>query len=224
MTKLHIFDMDGTLLSGSACLDLSRHLGKLEAVNEMEEAWSRGELGHVEFYERLLPLWEGLSDEDVDEVFAAAQWVDGISEVWADIAARGELSAVISLSPDFFVRRLLRWGLGSVHAAGVEAGVRPDPALVVTPESKVEIAEALMGEHRLGETDCVAYGDSSSDIPLFRRLPLTVSVNGTESLRRVAAVAYQGSDLREAYAAGRSLLSRASSDPELAARRVGSEA
>ena len=27
MSKLHIFDMDGTLLKGSACLELSRYSG-----------------------------------------------------------------------------------------------------------------------------------------------------------------------------------------------------
>jgi hypothetical protein len=35
-----------------------------------------------------------------------------------------------------------------------------------------------------------------------------VAVNGSDKVREVAAITYEGSDLREAYAAGRTLLSR----------------
>jgi phosphoserine phosphatase len=52
----------------------------------------------------------------------------------------------------------------------------------------------------------VAYGDSSSDIPLFRLLPRTVAVNGVPSLREIAAAAYEGNDLWGAYILGRLLL------------------
>ena len=212
MSKLHIFDMDGTLLHGSACLDISRHMGHTEAVTEMEERWSAGGVGHVEFYEFLLPLWTGLTVKDVDDVFEATDWLDGVEEVWRDIARRGEHSAVITLSPQFFADRLLPWGLGSAHGAGVLAGEEPDPALVMTPESKLRVARELMEHHGVSEEDCVAYGDSASDIPLFRDLKNTVAVNGTDSLREVAAASYEGDDLRGAYEAGRRLLERSGAD------------
>ncbi|MFN8218010.1 MAG: HAD-IB family phosphatase [Solirubrobacterales bacterium] len=211
MGKLHIFDMDGTLLSGSACLELSRFLGKIEAVEEMEERWGRGELGHVEFYEHLLPLWEGLEEVHTEEVFEGIEWLEGIEEVWQDIAARGERSAVITLSPQFFGDLLTPWGVHHVFGAEVFAGAPPDPELVLTPESKVYIAVELLERYGLGDADCVAYGDSSSDIPLFEFLTNTVAVNASPRLVEVAAASYAGNDLRQAYALGRSLLSPASS-------------
>lgn len=206
MSKLHIFDMDGTLLEGSACLDISRHVGQLEAVNDIEERWSRGEVGHVAFYELCLPLWEGLSPSDVETVFQRSAWIDGIADVFTDIARRGEHSAVITLSPQFFADLLLGWGLESAHGAGVEAGVAPRPELVLTPDSKVGVALELIERHGLVAADCVAYGDSASDIPLFGHLAHTVAVNGSAAIRGAAAVCYDGQDLREAYAAGRALL------------------
>lgn len=206
MSRLHIFDMDGTLLRGSACLELSRHMGQIDAVNEIEAKWSVGNVGHVEFYELCLPLWAGMTEADVDDVFAMTDWLDGIPDVWRDIADRGENSAVITLSPQFFADRLLRWGVGSAHGAEVYAGVVPDPNLVLTPDSKVGLAQDLMTRYGVDAVDVVAYGDSSSDVPLFRELSHTVAVNGTASLREVAAVSYEGPDLREAYRAGRSLL------------------
>jgi phosphoserine phosphatase len=86
MSRLHIFDMDGTLLKGSACLELSRYLGQFEAVNAIEERWSRGEVTHLGFWEECLPLWEGLDDAGIDKTFAATLWLDSIEAVWADIA------------------------------------------------------------------------------------------------------------------------------------------
>ena len=219
MSKLHIFDMDGTLLRGSACLDISRFMGQIDAVNEIEARWSVGQVGHVEFYELCLPLWQGLTEDDIDVVFEAGGGMEGVRDVWSDIARRGEHSAVITLSPQFYADRLLDWGLGSAHGAAVHAGTQPDPVHVLTPARKVAVAEELMARHQLGEDDCVAYGDSSSDVPLFNRLVNTVSVNGTEALRRVAARSYVGPDLRGAYRAGRELLG----DPERSVRPVGGD-
>jgi len=206
MSKLHIFDMDGTLLRGSACLELSRNLGIFEAVNELEERWARGELSHMAYWEACLPLWEGMDDAVIDKTFASTSWLSGIETVWADIADRGEYSAVITQSPQFFVDRLLAWGVGSARGAHVTAGVAPDPEKVITPQDKVPIALELMKRHGVTSDECVAYGDSTSDIPLFKVLPRTVAVNGTAALREIATVAYEGDDLWGAYMLGRSLL------------------
>jgi phosphoserine phosphatase len=206
MTKLHIFDMDGTLLAGSACLELSRHAGHIDDVEAMEERWGRGEIGHVEFYELLLPLWEGLGEADIEQVFAGIAWLEGIEEVWRDIDARGERSVVITLSPQFFADKLLALGLHEAFGAEVLAGGEVLPERVLTPESKVYIATEVLERLGLGSDDTVAYGDSSSDVPLFEILDNTVSVNGSETLAEHAAVTYRGNDLREAYALGRGLL------------------
>jgi phosphoserine phosphatase len=81
----------------------------------------------------------------------------------------------------------------------------PDPKVVLTPDAKVTVAEGLMERYGVAEDECVAYGDSASDIPLFRRLRNTVAVNGTDSLKAVAAASYDGTDLRGAYRRGRAL-------------------
>jgi phosphoserine phosphatase len=206
MSKLHIFDMDGTLLKGSACLELSRHLGRLEVILELEERWSRGELSHFEYWELSLPLWEGLDDAIIDKTFAATAWLSGIEAVWADIAKRGEHSAVITQSPQFFADKLLAWGVETIRGATVLVGVAPERNMVITPEDKVPITTELMERYGVTTTDCVAYGDSLSDFPLFQFLPNTVAVNATPSLRQIAAAAYEGDDLWEAYLLGRSLL------------------
>lgn len=206
MTKLHIFDMDGTLLQGSACVHLSLHAGCIEQVNLIEEAWGRGEVGHVEFYRLCLPLWLGLTEAGIETVFETSPWVDNVARVFADIAARGEFSAVITLSPMFFVDRLRRWGVTSAHGALVYPGEPPDPAGVLTPGSKVEIAATLMQRYGLQPGDCVAYGDSASDIPLFEMLSNTVAINAAPRIEAISLRHYTGNDLWEAYRLGRCLI------------------
>jgi HAD superfamily phosphoserine phosphatase-like hydrolase len=210
---LHVFDMDGTLLAGSACLDLSARAGYLSSVEEMEEAWGRGEIGHVEFYDLLIPLWSELTHEDVDETFAKAGWIEGLRDVFADIRSRGERSAVVSLSPHFFVRRLQAWGLDYPFGAGVEIGEPVLPERVYVPETKVNVVADLLAELRLGEDRCVVYGDSSSDVPLFQRFPNSIAVNASSSLLPFANVTYEGPDLTTAYALGRALLGDEAEEP-----------
>ncbi len=205
MGKLHVFDMDGTLLDGSACVHISEHLGVLDRVNIIEEAWGRGEVGHVEFYELCLPLWTGLTDSDIEAVFERAPWIDNIPRVFQDIAGRGEHSAVITLSPQFFVERLQRWGVTTAHGAVVFGGLPPDPAQVLTPASKVDITTRLAARYGLAMTDCICYGDSASDIPLFETLHNSVSINASARIVELTAAHYIGRDLWEAYMLGRAL-------------------
>ncbi len=205
MGKLHVFDMDGTLLDGSACVHISQHMGVLDRVNIIEEAWGRGEVGHVEFYELCLPLWSGIAEVDVEAVFENAPWIDNIPQVFADIADRGEYSAVITLSPMFFAERLRRWGVTTAHGAVVTGGVQPDPASVLTPKSKVEITHALAANYGLQMSDCICYGDSASDIPLFRTLRNSVAINASKQIMELTAAHYTGRNLWDAYMLGRAL-------------------
>ena len=206
MSVLHVFDMDGTLLLGSACLEISRAYGVSAETLEIEETWARGEIADHVFWERCLPLWAGLSDEDIDRAFESAQWLAGVREVFSDIGNRGEYSVVITQSPQFFVERLQRWGAHHAHGALVEPGNSAGASRMVTRDDKLAVAQSLLERYGLDEADCVVFGDSSSDLTLFERLTNTVGVNPREHIGRLARVIYQGGDLWQAYLAGRNLI------------------
>lgn len=206
MSKLHIFDMDGTILEGSACVHLSDRLGCLKEIHIIEEAWGRGEVGHVEFYRLCLPLWKELNREIVKDVFQKSPWRKNLSKVFCDIADRGEYSAVITLSPQFFAEHLKELGVSSTHGAEIHVDRPLESEKVLTPEHKVSIAQALLQEYGIPRSQCVAYGDSASDIPLFAHLANTVAVNASDRLKQLAAANYSGDDLWEAYKLGRTLL------------------
>jgi phosphoserine phosphatase len=206
VSRLHIFDMDGTLLRGtSASLEIAREIGMVAQFQALDDALLHGEIDSYGFAERAYVLWAALTEHHVAGAFERAPWLSGIREVWADITARGEYCAVVSLSPDFFVTRLRTWGVHHARASVFPAlpfgpGAVVDPAGILLPESKVAIADELCARYGVGRADCVAYGDSRSDTALFGVVPVSVAVNGDEHVSSLATHAYTGDDLREAYA------------------------
>jgi phosphoserine phosphatase len=200
---LHVFDMDGTLLHGStAGVQIARRLGCLPDLLELEESFAVGSIDTRAFAAAIAVLWQGITTEVVLEVFRASPWIGGLPEVLADVRERGERSLVITMSPDFFAERLLDLGVDEVAASTfppLPLRDAPDPLGILTPADKVTIVDAALDRHGLSARDCVAYGDSGSDIPLFRHLPHTVAVNAAPELASLAAIQYSGADLREAY-------------------------
>ncbi|GAO07198.1 HAD-IB family phosphatase [Streptomyces lydicamycinicus] len=205
MSKLHLFDMDGTLLHGSAAaVEISRQLGLDREIGELERGFAAGLLTPVQFAQRACELWAAeLTEREVAAAFDGAPWLTGIREVWADIRARGERCAVISLSPAFFVERLLAWGADEAHGSRwpvVPIRQAVEPAGILTSAAKVRIADELCVRYGLTRADCVAYGDSLSDTELFAAVPRSVAVNADHHVSDLASYAYAGRDLREAYA------------------------
>lgn len=166
-----------------------------------------------DFAVRACALWSQLTEDHVDAAFAGAPWLAGIREVWERIRQEGERCAVISLSPDFFVGRLLRQappspagpaGRGADAAYGSRWPAVPfrepvDPSGILSAAAKVRIADELCAEFGVSRADCVAYGDSLSDAELFAAVPVSVAVNADRHVQGLASREYRGNDLREAY-------------------------
>ncbi|UCM90044.1 HAD family hydrolase [Streptomyces marincola] len=207
---LHVFDMDGTLLHGTtAGLEIARRSGTLAELVALEGRFAAGELDTRGFAAAIHALWTGLTPAVVAAAFAGAPWLSGIPEVCADIRRRGERSVVITMSPDFFARLLLPLGFDEVVASRFPEppfAAPLDPAHILTPRDKVRVVGELRARHGLSAEQCVAYGDSRSDAPLFRSLRHTVAVNADEHLAGLAALSYRGPSLTEAYAVARTLL------------------
>ncbi|MFE4574552.1 HAD family hydrolase [Streptomyces chartreusis] len=203
MARLHLFDLDGTLLRGtSAPVEISRQLGlELETV-ALDREVSTGLIGPPEYAQRVHALWADLTEVHVTAAFEGAPWMTRIREVWAEIRGQGDYCAVISLSPSFFVERLTGWGAHAAYGSRFPAVpfTEPvDPAGVLSAEAKVRIADLLCAEFGVTRAECVAYGDSGSDKALFGAVPVSVAVNADHHLAGLATHTYMGMDLWEAY-------------------------
>jgi phosphoserine phosphatase len=204
MARLHLFDMDGTLLHGSSApVEISRQLGLEAETVALDEAIGAGHISPREYARRVHTLWTELTEAHVAAAFAGAPWLSGIQEVWAEIRGSGDYCAVVSLSPLFFVERLAEWGAHATYGSRFPAlpFTEPvDPAGILSAAAKVRIADRLCAELGVERADCIAYGDSMSDKDLFAAVPLSVAVNADRHLAGVATHSYVGRDLSDAYA------------------------
>ncbi|MFJ9905370.1 HAD family hydrolase [Streptomyces sp. NPDC101152] len=203
MARLHLFDLDGTLLRGtSSPVEISRQLGLEAEAVALDTAISAGLMDPPEYATRVHALWADLTEAHVTAAFDGAPWLERIRDVWSEIRERGDYCAVVSLSPSFFVERLLDWGAHAAYGSRFPAVpfTQPvDPAGVLNAAAKVQIAIRLCQEFRVTTADCVAYGDSQSDRDLFGAVPVSVAVNADRHLSSLATHSYRGGDLWEAY-------------------------
>jgi phosphoserine phosphatase len=203
MARLHLFDLDGTLLHGSSApVEISRQLGLEAETVALDEAIGAGLIGPPEYATQVHALWTDLTEAHVAAAFAGAPWLSGIEDVWAEIRGSGDYCAVVSLSPSFFVERLTGWGAHAAYGSRFPAVpfTEPvDPAGILSAAAKIRIADRLCAEFGVERADCVAYGDSMSDRELFGVVPVSVAVNADQHLAGLATHSYVGQDLRDAY-------------------------
>ncbi|GAA3083835.1 hypothetical protein GCM10020000_82610 [Streptomyces olivoverticillatus] len=140
MSRLHVFDMDGTLLRGTtASLQIARRLDCLPALLRLEAAFTSGAVDTRAFAAEICRLWQGLTPRVVRDVFAEAPWIDGLPEVLDDIRGRGERSVVVTMSPDFFADGLRDLGVDEVVASRFPPPpfrTAPDPAGILSPSTR----------------------------------------------------------------------------------------
>ncbi|MGB8938765.1 MAG: HAD-IB family phosphatase [Streptomyces sp.] len=203
MARLHLFDLDGTLLHGTAApVEISRQLGLDAEIAELERDFVAQRIDSPQYAARVHALWADLTDAQVTAAFDGAPWLMGIRETWAEIREGGDYCAVISLSPSFFVERLLGWGAHAAHGSifpAVPFTEPVNPTGILNAAAKVKIANRLCEEFGVGRSECIAYGDSLSDVELFGAVPVSVAVNADQRLVGLATHSYVGRDLRKAY-------------------------
>jgi phosphoserine phosphatase len=198
--------MDGTLLRRtSAPVLVAAALRQDGSLAALEERFSSGAATTVEFARALHEMWGVVPTEVARSAFAAAPLLANIREVIADIHRRGERACLITMSPDYFAEQFLEFGFDGVFASRFprSPGVPLDESAILSPEDKPRLASRFCADHGLEIGGAAAYGDSLSDVFLFREVGLRVSVNGDRHLAAFADIAVEGSDLMVAYRAAR---------------------
>lgn len=63
----------------------------------------------------------------------------------------------------------------------------------------MKIADRLCEQFGVSRADCLAYGDSLSDVELFGAVPVSIAINADQHVATLATHSYVGRDLWEAY-------------------------
>lgn len=200
--RLFVFDMDGTLLPDtSGLLAVAAVLDTLREVEELEREFARGKVSTVEFTRAVYAMWGLVPSTLSRSAFESCRKMTEIREVTADISAGGGISCLITMSQDFFANHFLEYGFDYVFSSRYPAVTdgAVQEADVLVPESKPGIVRELCERYEFNFETTIAFGDSGSDVPLFRELIHTISVNASERLEKMSSVNYRGSSMMTAY-------------------------
>lgn len=210
MTTAAFFDLDGTLIPGSANIPLAKAAFRRGFVSTTDLAKDlRNGLSFLlkgatderseQVRDRILRAVQGHPAADVEALgdFFIAGLVDSITPAMRTVlqthADSGHERVVISASPTEIVSRL-------AHEAGLEHGIgttaRRDADGVYTGDlegpfcyklGKVEIMQRMAAERGYDLADCYAYSDCASDLPMLEAVGHPVVVNPEPELREIAA-------------------------------------
>ncbi|MDO0929514.1 haloacid dehalogenase-like hydrolase [Streptomyces sp. TG1A-8] len=189
-TALAVFDMDGTLLPGTtACRQIALVAEDPLVVERLEGDYRDGLIDSTEFARRALASWAHAGPGLYRRAFDACPKIGGVERTLAWLRARSVVTCLITMAPRPFAECFT--GFDHVFASSY-----PDD--ILNPEDKPEVVRRLQRRLGIDGMRTIAFGDSDSDIPLFRALTRTVAVNATPNLAAMAARRYDGDDLWEA--------------------------
>lgn len=210
MTTAAFFDLDGTLIPGSANIPLAKaafrrgFVSKTDLAKDLRNGLSFLLKGATDerseqVRDRILHAVAGRRASDVEALGQSfiTDLVASIKPAMAEVLDRhgalGHDRIVISASPTEIVARL-------AHEAGLEDGVGTTAARdaegVYTGElsgpfcykqGKVEVMATLAAERGYDLASCYAYSDSASDLPMLEAVGHPVAVNPEPELREIAA-------------------------------------
>lgn len=202
MQKLYIFDMDGTLLpKTTGLLEIAKITGHLKEVQLLEKLYLEQKANSELFSNTIFTLWKELTHEHVKEAFLKAPKIENIKQVLESIAENGHVSCLITASQDFFANHFYDYGFNYIFASEEYCldQKKLKSGKPIESKDKLRLAEQLCEKLSLPFQETVAFGDSISDVHLFKSLTHTVSVNGDHHIHDLAAHHYEGLDLLEAF-------------------------
>jgi phosphoserine phosphatase len=175
------FDMDLTLTRVVSSVFLGTELGKREEVEKLEEMVMYGKISDADFTKKLGELVKGCTVDRLWEIYRRMPVISGIEDsVWL-LKGEGFRTAIVTAGVGKFAEFMIdEYGFDYYFA---NATVEKDGAVVafappiVTPKAKADYVRGICKRHGIEPEKCIAFGDSSSDVPMLRAVGLSVAVN-----------------------------------------------
>ena len=199
--RLAIFDLDGTLKQArDPYIYLHQRLGTWEVAQAFTVQGLSGRLPYGEWLRLDASLWRGTSRTAMEAAFHDNPYLPGARETVCALKQAGVRVAVVStglsvhaelvrseLGLDWIIANELLFQDG--HATGAARERVPEGG-------KGPIVEQLQAEFAVPPADCLAVGDSASDVDMFARCRVGVAVNPSSAqVRSAAALVLDAPDL-----------------------------
>jgi len=199
--RLAIFDLDGTLKQArDPYVYLHKQLGTWEAAQAFTGQGLMGELGYEEWLRLDASLWKGVGRPTMEAVFHQIPYLPGAPQLVRRLKKAGVRVALISTGLQIHAELVqAELDIDSIVANEIlfENGRATGQARMHVPEGgKGEITAWLQAGFGVLPDECLAVGDSPSDVDMFARVHVGVAVNpSSEQVRRAATFVLEEPDL-----------------------------
>jgi phosphoserine phosphatase len=197
------FDMDGTLIRNT---DSVRYLcelnGNLEPLKEIEDREKEGTITWIEADHLKVRLIEELDLARVESEFERCiDLIHSIESVLAYLKAR-HISAVLITAGPTQVANVLgtRFGFDSVYGSRYETTGTEFTGRIthyLGSSGKLSCLQDFCAMNGISVGDCVAIGDSGTDIDVFMACGRSIALNGTDAAVEAASASLVTNDLAD---------------------------
>lgn len=204
--RLACFDLDGTLVQATS---ISQHLadrsGRSLRMAELERRYAAGEITNAVVAGEQAAMYGGMPLSQVAEALDDIPCIEGIDATVNALRERGMDSLLCTVTWSFAAEEFCRRH-GFAKGSGTEIGLGPDGTLTgrvrrhFDERDKLEFVRSHCAEVGMGLEDCIAIGDSRSDVPLFEAVGFSIAINATVQAREAASVTLNTGDLTDILA------------------------
>ena len=201
--KAVCFDMDGTLIRNT---DSVRYLctlnGNTDALEKIEELESKGEISWIDADHQKARLVEGLHVADVKDKFSRGiELIKNIEQMAVYLRDRGVQSVLITAGP-IQVAQILgaQFGFDGVYGSLYEVQGHRFTGRIsrhLGDHGKVGCLEDFCLKNGISLDQCVAIGDSESDIEIFEKCRLSIAINCSDAAKGKATEQIVTDDLSD---------------------------
>ena len=200
--RLACFDLDGTLVRGTSVSQyLANQLGQSERMAELEREYASGAISNSVVAEEQAKSYGGIPLADIVSKLAEIPCIDEIDATILGLRQRGVESILGTVTWSFAAQEFRRRH-GFAAVSGTEAEVKdgvPTGAVErhFDERDKLEFVRSHCEASQIELSQCIAVGDSRSDVPLFQAVGFSVALNATAQAREAAAVALDTDSLTD---------------------------
>ena len=200
--RVACFDLDGTLVPGTTvCVHLAELMGHRDVVVDLERRYTAGEISNRDVANLEAVRYEGRSVDEIRAAMSSVPVIDGIDETIEWLRSRDitPLLATVTwrFAADFFQDRYGFDAVTGCEMAVTDGVLAGRVARHIEAEDKTAFVEEWSRERGFSLEQCVAIGDSRSDVPLFGRVGLAIALNPTPDAAEAAHVSLETGDLRD---------------------------
>jgi phosphoserine phosphatase len=198
--RLVCFDLDGTLVRGtSVSLHLAARLDRLRAVEQLEAAYQRSEVTAAELADATAGWYRGLSRREVWTTLAEIPTIGGIGQALEMLRQRRVRLLLATCTWRFAAEYFqARYGFDAVCGTKMKESGRTLSGVVseyMDGPTKAGFLVDFCAREGIALEDCVAIGNSRSDVPMFTVAGRSIALNATPEARRAARVSIETEDL-----------------------------